>query len=292
MRRRTPFSGPLLFRGCESGERQEIGRLVAIDWAGIEESSSSRAGSITVACREGRFDVSVTRPDGRELTRSIDLQQLPPRARPRIIAIAVVELFAASAVETPPSPSPAAVPAPDADFDLKRPTTTPCCRLHVEVAGSGRTFLRGLPRLLGGGLRGSTQHGLFGFDALVEVGAPSTTQGSVQVLSLTSGVTAGWSFALDTAMLRAGCGLRAGVAKLSGEPNDPVHWVGQSPWRGWGGPELQASVALHPSSSSVVEFTLESGYSLFSIYGLVADQREVDIRGVWIGAQLGVGIGL
>ena len=72
----TPFSGPLLFRGCESGERQEIGRLVAIDWAGIEESSSSRAGSITVACREGRFDVSVTRPDGRELTRSIDLQQL------------------------------------------------------------------------------------------------------------------------------------------------------------------------------------------------------------------------
>ena len=115
----TPFSGPLLFRGCESGERQEIGRLVAIDWAGIEESSSSRAGSITVACREGRFDVSVTRPDGRELTRSIDLQQLPPRARPRIIAIAVVELFAASAVETPPSPSPAAVPAPDADFDLQ-----------------------------------------------------------------------------------------------------------------------------------------------------------------------------
>jgi hypothetical protein len=62
-----------------------------------------------------------------------------------------------------------------------------------------------------------------------------------------------------------------------------IHCIGLViAWRGWELFERETSV-FHPSSSSVVS-SLESGYSpTVTNYWLI---NEVDIRGVWIGAQL------
>jgi hypothetical protein len=285
------------FRDCVAGDVADITRLVAIDAVSSAGNSEVAATTVLVVCRGGTFDVEVTRPAGGRTTRSIDLQQTAASARTRLVSIAVVELLLADAgndarpaAPAPPSdvPVPPQAAAPLRDVTRKE---APCCSVRAEAIASARAFYGGVA-LVGGGVRALLGRSFpLGIDVVAEYGAPSTSEGTVSILSVTLGATYGAEVALGATHLRAAAGVRGGASHLNGRPDDATLVLGASRWAGWGGPMVEVGLTWPMLTSVVTELALEAGYPLFPVYALVSNQRELGLHGAWLGAKLGVGFG-
>jgi hypothetical protein len=85
-------------------------------------------------------------------------------------------------------------------------------------------------------------------------------------------------------------GVRVGVARVRGESTAPERVRADTLTSPWGGPLGGLAVRSRLGALVVVELASEAGYALFPVSALVDNQRQVSIRGVWLGAQLGVGL--
>ncbi|MFZ5469725.1 MAG: hypothetical protein ACOZIN_09835 [Myxococcota bacterium] len=266
-----------------------------------EEVSVRRTTVVEVTCKDQGVAVRVDDPlTHKVLKRSLDLAKAAPVTHTRLLALAIVELVAASWAELEWNPAPTLVapeehPTPAERFEALEalgPRTQGTSKTE-QVTGlfGGRRFFAGSPWAWGGGARVGRHWGAVGWhcDLLAEFGSTDLAVGSVTVSTVSTGgsVLLTQRFAWFTAW--AGPGLRVGAVQLTGNPK-ATDIVGHSVGGGWGGPLFNAGVSGHPGRRLIIELSGETGYALFPVVGMVEGERPVALDGVWLGAQLSVGL--
>jgi hypothetical protein len=295
--------------------REEVRRIVAIELgpllSKVEEPSTTRA---SVICNGAILELRVADPaTGRSIARTVDTSDSPPRARARLLALAIVELVATSWNElepapspsptptptpTPPptpSPSPSPTPSPSPSPSPVKPVAKPPphTRLRLLAEGGGMTFFS-RPSFFGGaGLRLAADHARhlgWMLDVQVQHGSDQFALGSVAADIISVGTALMLHQTWSRLALRGGLGLRGGAVRLSGTPNDPQAAKGGAFWGPWVGPLAVAGVGVSATRRLALELNAEVGYVASPVGGLIAGVRQVTIDGAWIGFQVGIGV--
>ena len=301
--------------------RVEIGGLLRARGA----AADGEADHLIVTCAGGRAELAAeARGGGPRLARSVALADCPADARPRLVALAAIELLAAvnpevrrrvearTASAPPPivgAPPPAAAapvtvaqagsgPAPVSAAQAGPVAPAPIARGAAVgtllLLGAGRrVFLaeRGLATW-GAGLRWEralAPWGGFALDGDVG-GSRNDVDGGAVTGVVGSAAGALW---LERALaprlvLRGGGGARVGFARLAGRPSDPVA-SGHAVVRPWGGP--CATLALTTAGRFSAQLAVEGGYAVIGARGLAGDALAAAVTGAWVGVALAAGLG-
>lgn len=309
---RSPVSaGPpvqLLVDECLRAHQAEIRRLFAlelraqpIEEATVEEPSATRA---RVTCTpDGEVELRVDDPlTGKRLARAIGVTSTPDDQRPRLVALALVELVYAAWSELVLTllPSNKAARADDGGAreaaaqvvreKLEKPATP--VDLRLAAVGSLRRFGGGSTPLFGGGLRFGAEHGSWlgwHLDVLLEHGQRGTSSGTITCTAFSSAawLTARlpWSF-VDP---YAGIGVRGGVGWLRGKPADPTVMEGRSVTGAFVGPAGVAGVTVRLPARLLLDLRVETGWVARPVTGAIDGEDVEGLRGAWVAGLLGVG---
>lgn len=266
--------------------------------------------AVRVGCGAAATDLRVDDPiTGKSLTRSVNLSVEAAKARPRLLALSIVELVSASWTELEANPTPALKPvgavaspgARDAARTVVRaraPTLDVApASFRLEALVGRRVFfpnaggaLDGLGLRVGGDRLATWRALGWTADMLAEHGASKVALGAVNVDLVSA------SFALlahhetSSIALRAGVGARFGSARVSGNPADSSRVDASSVAGAWGGPFVVAGVGLAALRPVVIELTAEGGWCVVPVRGHVGEARDVGPIGPWVGVTLGVGV--
>jgi hypothetical protein len=266
---------------------------------------------VTVTCVGGDARIVVIDPLSRKtLDRRVALGTEDPRARGRLLGVAIAELVIASWTELATNPEPrvpSADPAPPPEalaaarqvararlIELReRPRRSDDADVshrafRVAAVGSRRAFFAFDGALYGGGIRVGQDvfhHIGWSADALLESG---TLQPSFGAMKLTAGTLGGALFlyqALGPLVVRGGAGVRFGVTSATYVATGATTST-PAPW-GW--PTGNIGITLQPIGPIVLELAGEIGYVVIPVS---ASQSDDTLRGTWYGLQLGLGIAL
>jgi len=305
----APDKHPLVYLeldACLDVPREEVRRLIALELGAVAEFADTKAGDrtrVAALCQGGLIELRVDDPiTGKALQRTIDLSEAP-RARARLLALAMVELVSTSWTELETNPEPQVPPVGPRGSAESRHAAEQVVRtqsersafrrLRLVAFGGGQAFFSG-PGVLGGaGLRLAKDHPLhLGWVADVQAhhGTATASLGTVAVDTVSFGAALVVHQAWSRLGLHVGIGLRGGAVRLDGTPRNAEVAVGQSGWAAWGGPMAQVSLGVVATRRLLFELGVESGFVVSSVGGLVAGVRELSLGGAWIGFQLGVGI--
>jgi len=319
----------LMLEHCPQVDRREVERVLAAELgAHLEGSTTADVTTIVARCEGSRLVLDVTDPISRKtLRRRFDLGAAGAPGRSRLVAIAASELVLASWAELELNPSLRVEPeggAPDATAAQAarerlrlRPPLTP---LPDELAGaeparveilapregwfqasrpehrrlrgvgllSVRQFLNREGALYGGGLRLGQEPLVatsWAIDTIFESGKIHDRSGRrFDVDSWTLGAHVLLARRLEPVILRAGIGLRAG-AVVSAPPAASSRDVVAVPW-GW--PLLALSVTLKGGGGFVLDVSGEGSYVALPV--AQSTETATVLRGVWVSAQVGVGL--
>jgi len=288
---------------CVEVSQADARRFLAIELGALLNDAGA-AGDTTRAsanCAGALVTLRVDDPiTGKSLARSIDLRTTPPRARARLLALAVSELISASWTELESNPQPSIPPvervsSPEsrksALLAVEKRASRHALGLRVLALFGGQLFFTRAGLLLGGGVRvGQDRVRGFGWsaDLLAHHGSTTTSLGLVAVDTVSVGPTAIFHRNWSKVALRVGGGVRGGAVRLDGMPNAP-QVRGTSAWSGWLGPMVGAATTVTVARHLAFELSVEGGYVAVPFGGLVSGAREVEIDGPWIGFQLGLG---
>jgi hypothetical protein len=299
----------LVLDPCAGVDAREVRRLVPIEMgaplvpgaADPRETTRVSLGCVAGDPRTARLEVH-NPTTGKTLERVLALGDVPRVDQARLVAIAAVELVAASWSElghpsneaavapAPPPPPPLAVPTLVA-APPPRAEAPPTPRWRALAVGSVRGF-GGLPRpVAGGGLAAERELGArfaVGLDVLVEGGAQPVALGSVDSLLLSGGA---WGLALlhtGPVTWEPGVGLRVGWARLAGVAGATDVRAGalSAPWLG-PAVSLRAVAALR--AGFVASLGAEGGDAAGGATGHVDGGADVSVEGPWWGATVGLG---
>ncbi|HTA20335.1 MAG TPA: hypothetical protein VK989_13645 [Polyangia bacterium] len=290
----------LVLDPCARVDAQEVRRLVPIEMGaplGAGAGDPRDTTRVSVGCVAGAPQVvrlEVRDPtSGRTLDRDVTLEGVSKANQARLVAIASVELVAASqgdpghALEAAPALVVAARPAPP-------PPEPP--RWRALASGSLRVFA-GLPRALVGGALAVERQLPHRFDLSADVdvagAAQPTALGDVDALVASLGVVGSLRGARGRATWEAGVGARGGVARLVGQGAPSALGVVQARTVAapWFGPLVaaRATLAFGRAGAFLASLGAEAGYVTADVVGHVVGHPDVGVRGVWWGATLGVG---
>jgi len=245
-----------------------------------------------------RVDDPIT---GKSLSRTVDVGGAIPRARARLVALAVVELISASWTElemnpqpqvppSGPSPSPGARQAALASVRVQTDRWA-LSRYRVSLLGGGLKFFAKTDVLPGAELRvardGSGPLGWM-IDVQAHRGSETTPLGQVDTDVLGAGVAAVVHHAWWPASVHVGGGLRGGGARLSGVPDPMLAVHGSRFWAPWVGPFVLGNVELVVAQRFAVVAAIEGGYVIAPVGGLVSGRRDVAVDGAWLELHVGV----
>jgi len=301
----------LVIDPCLGVPAEEVRTIVGVELGALlVPEGASPTSDVTVvhvrcgAATELRVDDPIT---GKSLTREIDLALEAPKARPRLLALAIVELVSASwtELEANPTPkvkpvgataSPAAKAAVMKTVEEKLPAPAPLPSLRIEAVAGRRWFFPRTGPSSAFGLRlGDDRVGRFtslGWmaDMLVEHAGVSDALGTVDVDLVSASAAFVVHHSTDVLSLGVGLGLRYGSARISGTPNDAARVASSSLSGVWGGPMIVAGVGLTALRPLILELSFESGVTTNAVRAHVGDPGAVGPSGAWIGASLAVGI--
>lgn len=291
---------------CVDMPRKEVVRVLTIELGapleGFDKGGTDRT-RVLVACEETLLTIRVDDPiTGKSLERTIDLAEAP-RARPRLLALAIVELISASWTELESNPHPRVPPAgPRASPESRRLAlhavqrrleSSALRRPRLLAIASGLAFFSG-PGLLGGaGLQLAQDHAHhlgWRTDIQAHHGSTAVSLGSASVDTISFSAALVFHQAWRKVGLHLGAGLRGGAARLSGSPDAIGTAQGRSGWGAWGGPSGRVDVSILATRRLVFELGLEAGYVVVPVGGLVGGAREVAVDGAFVGFHLGGGI--
>lgn len=282
---------------CEGVDASEVRRVVAIELRGSLRShpDTGNATHARARCIDGDARLEVDDPlTGKSLQRTVRLQRADPRARARLLALAIVELVAASWSELALSPAPRApVVQKPADRDARE------AAIATVQARSPRLKQR-LPVGLGvdGQARGLWMQGFvwWGTGLRVALQVHTHVRLSLGFHRHWAGVAtelgdvdvAGWSGNLRAELHRrfgllepfGGLGVDGGFARLRGTTSDQA---------------VTAAVASGPLAAVLavagvrawlhhrlaLELRGDLGYLLAAVRGVVTDGPAVSVQGVW-----------
>jgi hypothetical protein len=291
---------------CPELDAAEVRRIAAIELAATvaESGGSSPERTVTqvlVDCDKASSRIVVRDPlTSKTVERTLSLQSVEAKARPRILAIAIAELVNASWVELAtnpaleaPAPTAAGAPERDAVRQTQRSKMRPVS-LSIAIGGTARVFASGAPVAFGGTLRGTVapwglaRGVLVGLDATLETASAVVPLGTADILLASGGASLVYAFG-EPVRFELGGGARVGWANLEG-----LAAPGTSTLRGnvdgpWGGPMLLAAGSVGFARSARLRLGVESGYAVASVRGAVNGEPVVDVAGVWIMGALGIG---
>jgi hypothetical protein len=285
---------PLLVEGCRVDEMKEVRRLLKIELeaeviggdAAASNDPKATGVRVKVVCREAEYRIFVIDADPeRTRTRELDLSATGARARPRFVALSIVEAMTTlpKPVEPPvvqkiPAPVQAVV-VPAAPVEASTPVAT-----EVLVQALGRYFPAtsranwGLGVLLSHAIRPRLS---LEIDLTGEGGRQTLDEGDLSILAASLGSGASYVHRQKDFSFRFGGGLRFGVAQITGEADDPTRTTEDAFAGPWGGPFLSAGVGALVGDSIVVRIGAEAGHALLQSTGKVrapAEDGSLEVR--------------
>lgn len=288
---------------CVAVEPSDVRKLVEIELhTHVLDDGLTK---VAVRCRDNVVELTVVDPvTGKSLVRSIDVMAAAPKARARLLALAIAELVSASWTELETNPTPAVPPAgpppePAAKAAAREVVharvpalaSEPSHPLRVAALIDRRAFLARTAWVTGFGVRVAQDRELLGWtaDMTASQGTRDSSLGEValDVVGVALGVTIGHRWSIASA--RGAAGLRFGAARLSGVPRgEDVE--GRSVRGPWGGPFLSGSVSIVPIKPLLIEASIESGYVIAPVHARVDGERQASVGGVWLGGALSLGV--
>ncbi|HEX4403610.1 MAG TPA: hypothetical protein VH560_02200 [Polyangia bacterium] len=285
----------LVLDPCARVDAQEVRRLVPIEaGAPLGAGDPRDTTRVSVGCVAGAPQVvrlEVRDPTtGRTLDRDVTLEGVSKANQARLVAIASVELVAASQGD----PGHVAEAGSIVATPLVAPPAPP--RWRALASGALRVF-SGMPRALVGGDLAVERQLPRRFDLVADVdlegAAQPTALGDIDALVASVGLLGALRGARGRATWEAGVGARGGVAQLVGHGEPSALGVVQArtvsaPWLG---PLVaaRATLAFGRAGAILASLGAEAGYVTSAVVGQVSDHSDVGVRGVWWGATLGVG---
>ncbi|MBI5531428.1 MAG: hypothetical protein HY898_01855 [Deltaproteobacteria bacterium] len=261
---------------------------------------------VFVACVQGLIELRVDDPiTGKSLQRQIDVREAAKPTRARLVALAAAELVYTSWTELATNPTPEVAPAgarPPVEVvqnmrdQVRRKIPvklSPAQPLRVLGIVSRRSFLSQGGVLWGGGLRvADDPFQLVGWsaDAVIEHGSVAATIGEVNIDTATLGGSLVLHREVSVLSMRAGLGLRFGVARMMGKPYSSQLAEGKSVVAPWGWPLGVLALSITPIRPLVLEVQGEAGYVVLPLGGQVGGVQEITLQGAWAGVQLGIGM--
>jgi hypothetical protein len=296
----------LALRDCDAAFADEVRRLAGIELhatvvdpttLGSPRRGESGAHVVTetsVTCHGSVADLWVADAATSKVSlRTVSLAETSPRARARLIALAMAELVSSSweEVETNPEPKvPASVPPPpEAHAAVSRAIRRPS-RLDLDVLADGRAFAGGA-LLFGGKLLSTIRiSGRFvlRLDAGAGVGSRSRSLGDVDTQAMLGSLGAGAAF--DFGVMRAvpWAAFYAGYARISGDAHaEATGYVEAGPWLG---PGAGVDFELWPDALVHASLGISGGGTLLGLRGEVAGEDAVSLTGAWGAVSVGIGI--
>jgi hypothetical protein len=289
---------------CPEVNGADVSRIVEIELgeALVSESPDpdTQLTVATVRCEGGLANIDVADPlTGKSLGRQIDLPALAPKARTRLLGLAVAELVAASWVELEANPRPAVMPTgPPPKPELQKEAaqvalmrSLPSTR--AEVAADLRVSSAGIGY---GGTLGVSHDFVtwlgWTIRATAHYGSASTTLGRLELADVTGMSDLHLATALGPFNLRGGLGGRVGPLWLVGVPAPGSGAQGGTVTGLWAGPVIVAGVRYVISRAIAIELCAEGGWIVSPTSGRVAGMRAISVEGPWATASLGATLGL
>jgi hypothetical protein len=285
-------------RGCDEAFADEVRRIAGVELhASVVAAQRAIVTEVLVTCREGLADLWVSDAATAKVSlRTVSLAQTSPRARARLIALAVAELVSASweEVETNPEPKvPAAdVVSPEVRAEVRRAVreVRAPSRVSLDALGSARVFTGG-SLLFGGLVRSSFLVGSWltlRLEAGTAAGSQARTLGSVGVQATHGALAVGGTLDMVSVEVVPWIGVAAGYARIAGEPGNNATGLVQSGI--FAGPEAGVDVRLWPRALVHLSLGIAGGGALRSVRGDVEGDSGVGVSGAWGTLSLGVGI--
>ena len=221
--------------------------------------------------------------------RTVELGDATPRARARLIALAAVELVSRSTPQAPIAAQVTAVPEP---IDAVAPPGKTTPRLGVTAFGGGIVFDSNTGLLGGGGLRVSRSGAPVGWlvDVRAHHGERAVTHGHVTTDVVDAGVGVVVGRPVGPLHLSLAAGARGGGVRLAGTATDEMEMVRTNKfWAPWAGGFALADIELPVLPRVMMHLTIEGGYVVSPVGGLVDNVRAVGVDGPWMGVHLGIG---
>jgi hypothetical protein len=292
---------------CVDASPDEIRRVVSVELGALLSDAADARPDRTrasVTCDGAVVALRVDDPiTGKSLSRTVDVGSAIPRARSRLVALAVVELISASWTELDVNPQPQVPPSgPAASSEARRAALESVrvqsdrwalSRYRVSLLAGALKFFAKTDVLAGAELRVARDRSEplgWMMDAQAHRGSQSTSLGQVFTDVLGVGVAAVVHHAWSRSSVHLGGGVRGGAARLSGVPNPMTAVHGDRFWAPWVGPFALGNVELVVTQRFTVEAAIEGGYVVSPVGGLVSDRREVAVDGAWLELHVGVGM--
>jgi len=287
----------VVFNSCVTLDEPETRKLLALELRGIPAAKSAQ---ISVRCENAEIFLNVKWGE-RQSSRTLAVSETPPRAWPRILALAAVELLTEPMIVATLAPTEKpATPVLHSDLFTRAapPSSQPrASELQFDLG----LLVRSLPSLdsnvfgVAGGLLAlvgpNTATGRFGVragaslehaDVTLDFGKGVVNAGSVVAQGVWAhrGKFAPW----------LGMGLRGGVAWLHGEAEAPA--VAKSFAAPWLGPEATVGAAIRIARDVAVAAHLDCGYAALAAvgHGATPGSSRFGYDGAWIALNLSLAL--
>jgi len=297
-----PVAVSLDVAACTGADPGEVRRLFELELGtSIAPREGNAAGAaVSIDC-DGDGIVLRVRDEvtDKQLERRIEIDPAR-RGRERLLALAATELLIASWVELETEGQRTREPTKPADRELRqqvRTITRP--RVRREERWRATASLLGVVSredhgvAPGAGARLTLDHAS-GFGGSIDLAGTTDTDttsslGDIDIDGVTASaaVHARWSWRQLVA--RAGVGMRGGAAVLTGQPASGTDARGGQVTGFVGGPFARLSLGAELASGLAFDVSVEPGYHVFPVRGLVDGDRAATLEGAWLRAQVAAG---
>jgi hypothetical protein len=284
-------------QGCTPSLAEGVRQVLAIEvGAGVVEDrpSEDACDRLTVSCQGASARVEATAKCGPPVERYVWLDELPPDAAPRAIALTGLELReAAKFAGGSGRPRIVALAAAPATATAAPPSAPRARPASLAVAGTWQGFAT--PHGASGwgaallGVAGLGGRWVWGGDlSWVSIARRAWDSGDIGAWLLSLGNWFGVEGAAGPLRFHGGLGARLGFARLSGHGSDAVEVQGATVWRPWMGPLAAAGVSWRVGRADIA-IAAEIGHSLLTTHGLADGATVIAIGRTWVGGSLGGG---
>jgi hypothetical protein len=262
----------------------------------LADATDTDAEPVVVRCTGDRITILATGPDKAPRSYRTDLGNTSASVRPRIVAIAIAEvLHDLDIVPRRPDAPNRVAPIIRRERAVEPPPPQPAPHGATELAAfwQATRFQLDGRWLMGGGIRFDFAQTWWsaGLDAGAAARGESTELGKVRVLLVYMSPYAAGRWVQGPLTVRFGAGYAFGVGQISGTAT--AARVAQDKVTGpWGSPYALVDFGLAASDSISFNFRGQAGWVTIPVVGYLDRARDVEMKGFWTSAQIGVALTL
>jgi hypothetical protein len=262
----------------------------------LAEANDPEADPVVVRCAGDRITILAAGPDKAPRSYRTDLGSTSPSVRPRIVAIAIAEvLHDLEIVPRRPESTNRVVPIirRERAVEPPPPAVPPKGSTQLGAFWQANRFQLDGRWLMGGGIRFDFAEAWWsaGLDAGAAARGETTELGKVNAVLVYMSPYAAVRWVQGPLTVRVGGGYAFGVGRITGSAKNAQDF--QDNVTGpWGSPYGLLDFGFAPSESVSINLRGQAGWVSMPVVGYVDRGREVDLKGFWTSAQIGVALAL